>query len=157
MIRREIEGAARRARAGRVAGLLAAALGVAGCVPGIALPVPTPKGPPPVSTDIADPVAVKAREGAGAILVIRERVLRDAKCTYDVLLDNRFVAGLRSGERVTLYADPGRRVVGISVRSADDCEPAVAQVPLDVVAHATTTLRVKASVQYDLQVEATTN
>jgi hypothetical protein len=74
-------------------------------------------------------------------------------CTYDVALDDQTVAGLRTGEQVTLYADPGERIVAISIRGEGKCDPAVAQFAVDVVPHATKKVRVRSNATYDLKVE----
>ena len=60
------------------------------------------------------------------------------------------MAGLRNGEQVTLYADPGGRSVVVSIRPEDSCDPVVAEVPVQVVASATTKIRIVADVSYDL-------
>ena len=129
-------------------GLLATA-----CVPAVTVPIP--RAPPETAADV-DPAAVTPRDGAGAIFVARTKVLHDMDCIYDILIDGQNVAALRRGEQVTLYADPGPRIVGVSIRSAKGCEPANAFVPLKVVAHATTEIRVSATFSYDLKIEATT-
>jgi hypothetical protein len=119
--------------------------------------VPIPGGPEATpATTITDTAAVTPRDGAGAIVVTRQKQLRDMGCTYDISLDDRLVAELRAGEQVTLYADPGQRIVGVSIRRDDRCEPAIARVPLQVVASATTRIRVRAGASYDLKIEATT-
>jgi hypothetical protein len=126
---------------------------VSACVPAITVPIP--KAPPQTASDV-DPAAATPRDGAGAIFVVRTKVLHDMGCIYDVLIDGQNVAALRRGEQVTLYADPGQRIVGVSIRSAKGCEPADAYVPVQVVAHSTTEIRVSATVAYDLKIEATT-
>lgn len=109
------------------------------------------------ASNVVNPEAVTPREGAGAIVVTREWQLRDMDCIYDVVIDNDRVAELRTGEEVTVYPDPGKRVLGIMVRPEDDdCEAAIAQVPLQVVAYATTRVRVRAEGYYRLRIEATT-
>jgi hypothetical protein len=114
-----------------------------------------PSAPAETASDV-DPAAVTPRDGAGAIFVARAKVLRDMGCIYDILLDGQYVAALRRGEQVTLYADPGPRIVGVSIRSTKGCESADASVPIQVVANATTEIRVSATVSYDLKLEATT-
>ena len=66
------------------------------------------------------------------------------------------MAGLRNGQQVTFYADPGGRVVAVSIRPEEKCDAVIAQVPVKVVASATTMIRVVADVSYDLHVESTT-
>jgi hypothetical protein len=131
-------------------------LSVTACAPGIAVPVPTPSAPPKFASEVVNAAAVTPRDGAGAIFVTRDKQLRDTRCTYDISLDGQLVAGLRSGEQVTIYADPGRRIVGVSIRGEASCDPALAQVPVQVVASATTKIRVWADHSYDLRIEATT-
>jgi hypothetical protein len=135
----------------QVVGLLC--LFVTACM---SLPLPGPPSNPKPASDVANTFAVTPRDGVGVVMVTRDRQLRDMDCTYDISLDGELVAGLREGERVTIYADPGDRVVGISIRVAEKCDPAVAQVPVQVVASATTKIRVKAEGYYHLKVEATT-
>ena len=57
---------------------------------------------------------------------------------------------------MTIYADPGTRTLGVSIRPDGKCKPALAQVPLQVVANATTKIRIVADISYDLRIEATT-
>jgi hypothetical protein len=131
-------------------------LSVTACIPGITVPISS--GPPKPTSDVVNSGIVTPRDGAGAIVITREAQLRDMKCTYDILLDGQHVAGLHTGEKVTLYADPGQRIVGVSVRRADKdkCEPAIAQFLVQVVASATTNVRVSTDLSYDLKIEATT-
>jgi hypothetical protein len=137
-----------------VVGLLT--LAVSGCVPGVPIPIPLPGGPnPPKPASEVVQDAVTPRDGAGAILVMRDKQLRERGCTYDIVLDGQTVAGLRSGEQVALYADPGNRIVGIRKGREKDCDAAVAELPLKVVANATTRVRVRSDSHYDLKVEAT--
>ena len=134
-----------------VAGCLC--LSLAACA---SLPLPFGSEVKPAS-NVVDSGAVTPRDGAGAIVVTRDWQFRDMGCIYDVVLDDHMVAELRAGEQVTVYPDPGKRMLGISIRPTEkDCEAAVAQVPLDVVASATTKVRVRADGYYHLRVEATT-
>ena len=134
--------------AGLVTGLM-----LAGCA---ALPVPYGTEVKPAS-NVVNEEAVKPRDGAGAIIVTRDWQLRDMGCIYDVVIDDSRVAELRAGEQVTVYPDPGKRTLGISIRPTQkSCGAAVAQVPLNVVASATTKVRVRADGYYQLRVEATT-
>jgi hypothetical protein len=134
-----------------------ACLAVAGCTPSLPVFVvdPGPDGPQAGTTASAvmNDAAVTPRDGAGAIVVARDKGWSGRGCTYDVALDDQTVAGLRSGEQVTLYADPGERIVAISVRGEGKCDPAVAQFAVDVVPHATKKVRVGANASYDLKVE----
>lgn len=133
--------------------VLTAGLVLAGCA---ALPVPYGSEVKPAS-NIVNEEAVKPRDGAGAIIVTRDWQLRDMGCIYDVVIDDSRVAELRPGEQVTVYPDPGKRMLGISIRPTQkSCGAAVAQVPLNVVASATTKVRVRADGYYQLRVEATT-
>ena len=133
-------------------GIVASAL-LAGCA---ALPVPYGSEVKPAS-NVVNEEAVKPREGAGAVIATRDWQLRDMGCIYDIVIDDSRVAELRPGEQVTVYPDPGKRMLGISIRPEKKaCEAAVAQVPLNVVASATTKVRVRADGYYQLRVEATT-
>ena len=135
-----------------IAGILC--LSVTACIPGITVPISS--GPPKPTSDVANSAIVTPRDGAGAIVITRDAQLRDMKCTYDILLDGQHVAGLHTGEKVTLYADPGQRIVGVSIRREKKCEPAIAQFLVQVVASATTNVRVSTDMSYDLKIEATT-
>jgi invasion protein IalB len=104
-------------------------------------------------SDVMNAAAVTPRDGAGAIVVTRDKAWVGRGCTYDVALDDQTIAGLRTGEQVTLYADPGERIVAISIRGEGKCEPAVAQFAVEVVPHATKKVRVGANASYDLKVE----
>jgi len=135
-------------------------LSVAACAPGVPLvvvsPAPSSAREPKPAQDLMDPAAVAARDGAGVIVITSRKVLLGKRCIFDVALDDRLVAGLRPDEQLTIYADPGRRVLAVSIRDSPGCDPAHAQVPLDVVAHATTKIRVGAEGTYDLKVEVDT-
>ena len=131
-------------------------LSVTACVAGIPVPVPTPNAPPKSASEVMNQDALVPRDGAGAIVVSRDKSFLRWECIYDISLDGQGVAGLRTGEQVTIYADPGRRVVGVSIRNDADCDAALAEVPVQVVAGATTRIRVRADVSYDLRIEATT-
>lgn len=138
-----------------------AGLSVAACAPSVPLVVVSPGSSsgrePQPTADVADQAAVTPRDGAGAIVIASPKVKWLVKrCTYDVALDDRHVAGLRPGQQVTIYADPGQRVINLSIRDEGDCDPAQAQVPLDVVAHATKKIRVGADRSHDLKVEVNT-
>jgi hypothetical protein len=134
---------------------LVVALLAAACTPAVPLVIVTvkPPGPRP-ATDVVSEAAVTPRDGAGAIVVTRpEMGLLGKRCTYDIALDDQHVAGLRPGEQVAIYADPGERVLDIRVRDEGGCEPATAQVPLQVVSHATNRIQVDSDIRYDLKVE----
>jgi hypothetical protein len=139
-----------------VAGILC--VSVTACTPVIPIPMPIPGASPKVkpASEVMNAAAVTTRDGAGVIVVTRDKQLRDMGCTYDISLDGQLVAGLRNGEQVTLYADPGEQIVGVSIRRHGTCNPAIAQVPVQVVASATTKIRVRADAYYDLRIEATT-
>ncbi|MCE3285516.1 MAG: hypothetical protein K0R70_1772, partial [Steroidobacteraceae bacterium] len=112
-----------------VVGILSC-LSVTGCVAGgIPIPILNPQAPPQPASEVVDAAAIVPRDGAGAIVVTRDWQLRDRKCSYDISLDGRFVAGLRTGEQVTIYADPGARTLGVSIRDEGSCEAALAHVP----------------------------
>jgi hypothetical protein len=136
------------------------ALSVVACAPSVPLavvsPAPGSAREPKPTQDVMDPEAVTPRDGAGAIVITSPKVWLGKRCTYDVALDDRLVAGLRPGQQLTIYADPGQRVIDVSIRDEKGCDPAHAQVPLDVVAHATKKIRVGADGIYDLKVEVNT-
>jgi hypothetical protein len=134
-------------------GLLVGSLLLTGCA---ALPVPYGSEVKPAS-NVVNEEAVKPRDGAGAIVVTRDWQFRDMNCIYDIVIDDSRVAELRPGEQVTVYPDPGERTLGISIRPTQkSCEAVVARVPLNVVASATTKVRVRADGYHQLRVEATT-
>jgi hypothetical protein len=141
--------------------LVMLALAGTACVPAVPVVVidttPAAARAPKPATEIVDVAAVTPRDGTGVIVVTRPKSLLRTGCTYDVTLDDQLVAALRSGEQVTLYADPGQRVVGISTRDAASCDPASASVPLEVVAHATKTIELGSDLRYDLKVEVNTH
>lgn len=130
---------------------------VAACVPVVPVLVITPDsearrdGRPP--SEVMNAAVVTPRDGAGAIVITRRKTLLGDGCTYDVALDDQQVAGLRAGEQVTLYADPGTRIVGVSIRDEGSCDSANAQVSLQVVANAKNEIRVGPDTYYDLKVE----
>ena len=136
-------------------------LSVSACAPtGIPIfitPTPGTSTDAKPTSDVMNVAAVTPRDGAGAIVVTRDKGWVGRGCTYDVSLDDQHVAGLRPGEQVTLYADPGERIVGISIRRDGTCDPAFAQVSVQAVAHATKKVRVGADASYDLVVESSSH
>jgi len=132
-------------------------LAAAGCTPSLPFmvvsPAPSEAQGARLPSDVMNAVAVTPRDGAGAIVVTRDKGWLGRGCTYDVALDDQTVAGLRSGEQVTLYADPGERIVAISIRGEGKCDPAVAQFAVEVVPHATNKVRVGTNASCDLKVE----
>jgi hypothetical protein len=143
----------------RVAAILC--LSVVACAPNVpvlvVLPAPDSAGEPQPTSDVSNEAAVTPRDGTGVIVITRDKKWLGAKCIFDVSLDDQHVAGLRSGEQVTLFADPGERIVGVSIRDEGDCDTAVAQVPVKVVAHSTKTIEVGEDGRYDLKVELNTH
>ena len=132
-------------------------LSVAACSPSVPLVVIAPGAKAArelkPAAEVANAAAVTPRDGAGAIVISRKKKWFGSGCTIDVALDDQHVAGLRAGEQVTLYADPGERVIGVSVRDQGSCDPANAQVAVEVVAHATKEIQVGSDSYYDLKVE----
>lgn len=138
------------------AGILGLAL--LGCSPAVPLLVwepdaePTPELRP--ASEIVDERAVTPRFGTGAIIVTSHEGERLAEgCTFDVVLDDQLVAGLRPGEQVVLFAEPGQRVLGFSVRDEASCPSASAHVAVEIVAHTTQKIRLGSGSHYDLKVE----
>ncbi len=136
-----------------VAGILC--LSVTGCMPGIPIPMPVSGAAPKVkpASEVMDAAAVTPREGAGVIVVTRDRRLLVKDCAFDISVDGELVAGLRTGEQVTIYADPGDRIVGVSIGRAGACDPATAEVAVHVVANSTKKVRVRSDGYYDLIIE----
>jgi hypothetical protein len=138
------------------AGILCLVL--AGCAPAMPVlvlsPDPEPVPPPSPASEIMNEEAVTPRAGTGAIIVTGDgRISSDGDCTLEVALDDQLVAGLRPGERVVLFAEPGPRVVSLNVRDEGSCAPASAQVALDIVAHTTQRIQAGSDSRYDLKVE----
>lgn len=135
-------------------------LSVAACAPSVPLvvvsPAPSSAREPKPTQDVMDPASITPRDGAGVIVITSRKVRLGKRCAYDVALDDRLVAGLRPDEQLTIYADPGQRVLAVSMRDEPGCDPVHAQVPLDVVPHATTKVLVGAGGTYDLKVEVNT-
>ena len=140
--------------------VFAAILGLAlmGCSPAVPVLVwepdaePTPEWRP--ALEIADERAVTPRFGAGAIVVTSQERERLAEgCTFDVVLDEQLVAGLRPGEQVVIFAEPGQRVLSFSVRDEASCNSASAHVAVEVVAHTTQKIHLGSDTRYDLKVE----
>jgi hypothetical protein len=95
------------------------------------------------ASQVMDERAVTPRSGTGAIVVTsKDRGWFARGCTFDVALDDRLVAGLRPGEQVTLFAEPGRRVVSVSTRDDASCDLASAQVAMEIVEHTTQRIRI---------------
>lgn len=139
-----------------IAGILGLAL--TGCSPTVPVMIwepdkesPQPSLPP---SAVVNERAVTPRDGTGAIIVSsKENSLFTEGCTLDVALDDQLVAGLRPGEQVVLFADPGQRIISVSVRDEASCDPASAQVAVEVVAHTTQKIQLGSSARYDLKVE----
>lgn len=132
-------------------------LSVAACSPSVPLVVIAP-GAEAASelepaAEVANAGAVAPREGAGALVISRKKRWFGKACTFDIALDDQHVAGLRAGEQLTLYAEPGERVLGVSVRDQGSCEPASAQVAVEIVGQATKRVEVGSDSSYDLKVE----
>ena len=134
------------------------ALTLVGCAPRIPLLVVTPgaaaaSGPRPAS-EIVDESVITPRHGTGAISVTTEESGQSAEaCTLDVTLDDRLVAGLQPGEQVTLYAEPGRRIVTLSVRDRGSCSPASRQVALKIIEHTTQAIVIGSDDEAGLKVQ----
>ena len=140
--------------------VLAAVLGLAlaGCAPSIPLLVVKPGGAsarePRPASQVMNEDAIRPRPGTGAISVTtEERGWFDEACTFDVALDDQLVAGLRPGERVTLYAEPGRRVITLSVRDEASCTPVSNRVAMEIVEHTTQEILIGSNVRHSLRVE----
>jgi hypothetical protein len=140
--------------------VFAAILGLVlmGCSPAVPLLVwepdaePTPESRP--ASEIMNERAVTPRFGAGAIMVTSQEKDRLADgCTFDVVLDEQLVAGLRPGEQVVIFAEPGQRVLSFSVRDEASCRSASADVALEVVAHTTQKIHLGSGTHYELKVE----
>lgn len=135
-----------------------AVLALAGCAPRIPLLVVAPgsdsaREPRPAS-EIMNDAAVTPRYGAGAIVVASRKKSRFAKgCTLDVALDDQQVAGLRPGEQVVVFAEPGRRVIDLRVRDEGTCERETARVAVDVVAHSTQQIEVDSHARNGVKAE----
>ena len=101
-------------------------LSVAACAPSVPLvvisPAPSSAREPKPTQDVMQPAAVTARNGAGVIVITSRKVLLGKRCTYDVALDDQLVAGLRPDEQVTIYAEPGQRVLAVSIRDSPGCD-----------------------------------
>ncbi len=115
---------------------------------------PVPSASPDVkpASSILDGSAVIPRPGAGAIVVTRDKGLAALACTFDVAIDGKAVAGLRAGEQVTLYADTGERILGVSVREGY-CGKGLAQIAVQVVENATKKVRVGVDASLDIRLE----
>lgn len=140
--------------------VLAGILGLAltGCAPTVPVMIwePEAESPPqlPPPSEVMNERAVTPRYGAGAIIVTsKAKGWFTEGCTFDVALDDQLVAGLRPGQQVVLFADPGQRVISFSVRDEASCDPANAQVAMEVVAHTTQKIQLGSSARYDLKVE----
>lgn len=136
---------------------LIVALSASACTPYFPiLVVNMSSGEPKPASEVMSESDVKPRDGAGAILITRPIAWLGMRCTYDVALDDKLVAGLRNGEQLAIYTDPGERVLGISVRDKGGCKPASTQIPLKVVAYATNRVRIESDIRYDLKVVVNT-
>lgn len=129
-------------------------LSMTACMPGI--PILSPTSAPRPASEVVNSAALEPREGAGVIVVARDHSLMRMKCTYEIALDGQVLAGLRTGENVTIYADPGSRILAVAIRPDGECDAALAEVPVQVVANATTKVRIVADISYALRIEATT-
>jgi hypothetical protein len=135
-------------------------LTAAACTPAVPVvvvsPAPNSVREPQPTMDVTREDFVTPRDGAGAIVITRKKAWLGKQCTYDIAIDDQHVAGLRPGERVTIYADPGERIIDVSVRDEGECDASSAKVALDVVGHATSKIQLKSDRYYDLKVEVNT-
>lgn len=136
-------------------------LGLAGCAPAIPVlivsPAPEAAQQARPASQVMNELAVSPRDGTGAVVVTsQDRSWPAAGCTVDVALDDELVAGLRPGEQVVLFAEPGRRTVSLSVRDEEACSPASAEVPLFIVEHTTQKIDVASDSHHALKVEVDT-
>lgn len=122
---------------------------VAGCA---TTPVPSDSATAQPATSIVDPAATTPRAGAGAILVTRDTGMLGMACTFDVMIDGQRVAGLRKGEQVTLYADPGERILSVQAREGI-CGGGLTQIAVQVVADTTKKVRVGMDHGWDIKLE----
>lgn len=138
-------------------GIAVFALSLAACAPAVPVLVVTPRQDIPelatTSSQVENAAVVTPREGTGAVVVARERQWTGTGCTYDVALDDQHVAGLRPGEQVTLYAEPGRRSIRISARGEEHCDPSIVEFALPVIEHTTQKVRVRRAAGSGLKVE----
>lgn len=140
--------------------LLGGILGLvlAGCAPVVPVFVFTP-GEEAVpesrpASEVMNASVVTPRNGTGAIIVTsKDTAWFSEGCTLDVALDDQLVAGLKPGEQVTLFAEPGRRVVSLVTRDAASCDPASTRLAMDIVAHTTQKIRVGSGSRDNLNVE----
>jgi hypothetical protein len=138
-------------------GIAVLALSVSACAPAVPVLVVTPRAEIPelatTSSQVENAAVVTPRDGTGAIVVARERQWTGTGCTYDVALDDQHVAGLRPGEQVTLYAEPGKRAIRISARGEEHCDPSIVEFALPVIEHTTQKVRVRRTAGSALKVE----
>ena len=132
-------------------------MSVAACAPAVPVLVVTPRAEIPelatTSSQVENSEVVTPRDGTGAIVVARERQWTGTGCTFDVALDDQHIAGLRPGEQVTLYAQPGRRAIRISARGEEHCDPSIVEFALPVIEHTTQKVRVRRTAGSALEVE----
>lgn len=136
--------------------VLAACLGLtlAACGPTVPLLVLAPGAEPRPPSEVVNERLATPRLGTGAISVTtEERRLFSKACTLDVVLDDQLVAGLRPGEQVTIFAEPGRRVVTLNVRDEASCAPESRQVALQIVEHTTQEVRIGTGAHRRMRVE----
>jgi hypothetical protein len=136
-------------------------LAIAGCAPSVPVLVYAPGGDaepePRQASDIMNEHAVTPRDGAGAVIVTSDlKSWMAPGCTFDIALDDQLVAALRPGEQVVVFAEPGQRIIGFSVRDEASCDPAGAKVALEIVAHTTQKVLIGSDSNYDLKIEADT-
>jgi hypothetical protein len=106
------------------------------------------------ASEVMNEAAVTPRFGTGAVVVTnKDGSWFNKGCPVDIALDDQLVAGLRPGEQVTLFAEPGRRIISVSTRDEAPCDVASTKFAMEIVAHTTQKVRVGPDVQDDLKVE----
>jgi hypothetical protein len=103
------------------------------------------------STDVVDAAAVTPRAGAGQIVVTRDKGTLGSACTFDLLVDGGRV-GVKPGQQLTLYVEPGTHIVGVVPRGSI-CGGGVAQVEVMIAADQREGLRVGMSQGWDILIE----
>ena len=106
----------------------------------------------PQSTDVLDAAVVTPRAGAGQIVVTRDTGALGSACTFDLLVDGGRVGGLKAGEQLALYVDPGEHIVGVVGRESM-CGGGVAQVEVTIAADQRKGLGVGMSQGWDILIE----
>jgi len=101
---------------------------------------------------VLDPVAATAREGAGRVIVTRDRGYVGMACKFRIHIDGKPAVALKQGQTFTLYAEPGERIIAVTSPCSGQV-PETRQLLVNVEAGVTKKVRVGVTEAMDFLIE----